>query len=450
MTDFGLTSGYRVHDGLDQGKVFSPLLWCIFYDPLLCEVKRQESICGYRLNSYFVSKNGRSEPQARFSSFFATGAFIDDMIWVGSSQMATQHILNVASEFFHVNNISINNDKMVAIPINSRISNPSLSISSLPISIAKKGESHRYLGIFILTEGLLKPSLVKVHSDVRFFTNLVLKKAVSDKQFLYLVSAVLFLIVSYRTQFSFILVGMCNKWDALICKGLKLKSGLPLDFPNDAIYHSSFYGLKSFFQVQSESKVASLISFANSGGILGCLFSHSIAFVDQLRDHYSAVFNWYTFKRWKKLDSCGPVPEWFKLSVLFLNSMGSFHTQSLVLGNSEPLNILESGNFASVCDRLLATSASSLLVYTDGSLSNLGTVGCRAGAAVFFEDIGLGLGVSVSGLMLSTLVELQAIALAMECVPSSSSVCLFLDSQSALNACRSELSLVYPDYRNQC
>ncbi|KAG9302418.1 hypothetical protein G9A89_011468 [Geosiphon pyriformis] len=493
MTDFGLTSGYCVHNSLDQGEVFSSLLWHIFYDPLLCEVKRQESV-------------------------------------FGSSQTATQYILNVASEFFFINDISISNDKMVAIPINSRVSSPSLFISGLPISIAKKGESHRYLGIFLSTEGLSKPSLAKAHLDVCFFTNLVLRKVVSDKQFLYLVSAVLHPIVSYRTQFSFIPVGMYGKWDALIRKGLKLKSGLPFDFPNDVIYHPSFYGLKSFSQVQSESKIASLVSFANSGGILGHLFSHrshdlqvlcwrpvhllcspvricvsasnnflagmvrvlvdcnvslggslvssfwshdgvsmsevlgesrflrflpslwqyGVAFVNQLRDRHGAAYDWYTFKWWKRLNSHGPVPEWFKHSVLFLNSVRSFCDQSLVLGDGSPSNILESSGFVSIRDRLLVTGASSLSVYTDGSLSGLGMVGCRAGAAVFFEDISLGLGVRVLGLMSSTLAELQAVALALECVPLSSSVCLFSDSQSALDACRSELNLVCSDFRNQC
>ncbi|KAG9294085.1 hypothetical protein G9A89_015495 [Geosiphon pyriformis] len=465
MTDFGLTSSYSVHDGLDQG---------------------EESICGYRLNSHFVSKNGHSKSQAGFSSFFAAGAFVDDTIWVGSSQTATQHILNVASEFFHVNDISINNNKTVVIFINSRISNPSLSISSSPISIAKKGESHQYLGIFLLTEGFSKPSLLRL----------------LDKQFLYLVLAVLHPIVSYKTQFSFISVGMCSKWDALIHKSLKLKSGLPLNFPNDAIQHPLFYGLKSFFQVQSESKIASLVSFVNSSGILDRLFfhrSHNLqvlcwcpvhllsspvrirvsvsnnfltgmirvllgcnvslggSLVNSFRFRgFSLLFGdmvlplWINFVTVMRLDSCGPVPEWFKHSVLFLNSVGSFYTQSMVLGNGGPLNILESGEYVSVHNCLLVTDANSLSVYTDGSLSNLGTVGCRAGAVVFFEDISLGLGVSVSGLMLSTLVELQAIALALECVLLSSSVCLFSDSQSALDACRSELGLVCPNFCNQC
>ncbi|KAG9301419.1 hypothetical protein G9A89_018091 [Geosiphon pyriformis] len=353
MTDFGLTDGYRVHDGLDQGE------------------------------------SGHVESQAGLSSYFATGAFVDDTIWVGSSQSATQHILNVASEFFWINDISINNNKTVAIPINCKVGNPALFISGSPISVAKKGESHQYLDIFLSTEGLSKPSLAKAHLDIRFFTNLVLKKAISDKQFLYLVSAVFQPIISYKTQFSFVPIGICNKWDAMICKDLKLKSGLLLNFPSDSIHHPSFYGLRSFLQIQSEGKVASLINFANFGRIVGRLFSHrshdlqvlcwcfihplsspvrihvstsnnflaglvcvlyncklslggsspnsfransgmpmstvlgksvfsrclpslrwyGVAFVDQLRDYYGTVFDWFTFKQWKKLDPRGPIPE---------------------------------------------------------------------------------------------------------------------------------------------
>ncbi|KAG9290645.1 hypothetical protein G9A89_011608 [Geosiphon pyriformis] len=312
IMDFGLTDGYWVHDGLDQREVFFPLLWHIFYDPLLCEVKRQKSVCRYRLDSHFVANTGRTESQAGLTSFLAAGAFVDDTIWIGSSQAATQHILNVAT---------------------------------------KRGESHWYLGIFLSTEGLSKPSLAKACLDVQFFTNLVLKKAISDKQFSYLVSAVLHPIIAYRTQFSFVPISVCAKWDAIIRKGLKSKSGLPLDFPNDAIHHSSLYGLKSFEQVQAESKSAAVVCFANS---------------------------------------------------------------------------------------------------VDGSLCGLSTLSMKAGAAVFFEDIDLGLGVEVSGLISSTMTELQAIALALECVPPFRLVNLFSDSQATLDACRSELMLGCPDFRNWC
>ncbi|KAG9304039.1 hypothetical protein G9A89_005949 [Geosiphon pyriformis] len=451
MTDFGLTNSYCVYDGLDQKE-------CIFYDSLLCKVKRQESVCGYRLSSHFISRNGCAESRAGLSFFFAAGAFVDNTIWVSSSQAATQHILDVASEFFRINDISINNNKTVVIPINSRVSIPSLSISSLPISIAKKGEFHQYLGIFLSTKGLSKPNLAKTNLDVHFFTNLVLKKAVSDKQFLYLVLVVLHLI------------------NALIHRGLKFKFSLSFDFSSDIIHYPFFYGLKSFSQVQSESKVVFLVSFVNLGGVLECLFSHrshdlqvlcwrpvhplsfpvcicvsasnnflagmvhilldcSLSLGGSLANSFqfcggvpmSAVLDEL------QLDLHGPVPEWFKLSVTFLIGGGFFFPHLSVSDGVGSLNILESSDFVSICDHFLQVSTDNLSVYTNGFLSNLGSVGCRAGTTAFFEDIGLGLGVSVSDLMSFTLVELQTIVLALESVLPLSSVNLFLDSQSALD-----------------
>ncbi|KAG9295836.1 hypothetical protein G9A89_009065 [Geosiphon pyriformis] len=118
--------------------------------------------------------------------------------------------------------------------------NAVLRISELPISIAKCGVPHRYLGIFLSTNGLFKPSLAKAQSDVKFFSNLVLQKTILDKQFLYLVSA-----------------------------GFKLKASLSHDFPNEMLYHLLLYGLKTFEQVQAKGKSASVISFSNASGVVG-------------------------------------------------------------------------------------------------------------------------------------------------------------------------------------
>ncbi|KAG9295592.1 hypothetical protein G9A89_000957 [Geosiphon pyriformis] len=499
MTDFGLT----------DGKVFSSLLWHIFYDFLLCKVKRQEEFYGYRLNSHFVAKTGHVELQAGFSFFFAAGAFT-----------AIQHILNIANEFFRINDISINNDKTVAIPINSRVVSPFLTISGALISIVKKREPYWYLGIFLSMGGLSKPSLAKAHLDVWFFTNLVLKKTISNKQFSYLVSVVLHSIISYRTQFSFVPLNVCCKWDALIRKDFKFKVGLPSDFPNNAFHHSSLYGLKTFEQIQAESKLVSVVCFANAAGILGCLFlhrshdlqtlswrfvhplvspahlklnpsnnflagvvcifancslsfsglgsnvfrfSHSIlmslvlgevkfskclsslrwyriAFVEQLRHHNGGAFDWKTFKHWKRLDPRGSIPDWFSVSVGYLDSAELFSSvHNCLVGVSFALNVLEFTDFDLVHNCLLGWGADSLSVYTDGSLTGLGTLSVKSDVVVFFDDINMGLGVRVSGLLSSTLVELQAIALALECVPAVSKVYLFSDSQAALDACKSEL-----------
>ncbi|KAG9304120.1 hypothetical protein G9A89_006030 [Geosiphon pyriformis] len=372
MTDFGLMDGYHVHNRLDQREVFSSLLWHIFYDPLLCEVKCQKSVYGYRINSHFISRSGCAESWTEFSSFLAVGTFVNNTIWVGSSQNTTQHILDV---------------------------------------VIHKGESHQYLGIFLSTKGLFKPNLAKAHSDICFFTNLVLKKAVLDKQFLYLVSIVLYPIVGYRTQFSFVLI---------MIQFIILSFMVPI---------SIVLGKSLFFK------------------FLPSLWHYDIVFVDQLHDCYDNVFNWCTFKWWKKLDPREPVLNWFKISVAFL--IGSSPALP-ALSSVGSLNICGFSDFVSICNHLSQVGPDSLSVYMNGSLKSLGTIGCQAGAAAFFEDINLGLDVSVHGLVSSTLAELQIIALALECVPRSCSVCLFSDSQAALDAYKLELNLMHPDFYNWC
>ncbi|KAG9291651.1 hypothetical protein G9A89_022070 [Geosiphon pyriformis] len=370
-----------LHNSLDQDEVFSPLLWRIFYDLLLCKIKRQKSLCRYCIDFRLVAKTGRLKTHGGLILFLTAGAFVDDTIWVESSQATTQYILDVASEFFGINNISINNKKTVIIPINRRVKEALLSISGMPISIAYRGESHKYLGIYLSSENLSKPSLTKVHSDIKFFVNLVLKKAILDKQFLYLVLAVLQSIVDYRSQFSFLSKSVYIKWNALIRKNLRLKAGLSKNFLNEALHHPSLYGLKSFEQLQTESKMASMLSFSNAvrlhvspvnnfltdiiriflscdvslgnfsymafyffGGIpmssvlrnhlfyevLCLLKKFGVVFVKQLHTKKGLIFDWKSFHHWKKLNLKDPVSYWFSLARDFLAHFSPYEGLSVV------------------------------------------------------------------------------------------------------------------------
>ncbi|KAG9305880.1 hypothetical protein G9A89_016532 [Geosiphon pyriformis] len=123
------------------------------------------------------------------------------------------------------------------------------------------------------------------------------------------------------------------------------------------------------------------------------------------------------------------------LSIAFFDSVASFSAHFSSVVGTEHLDILESSN---------------LSVYMDGFLKKLRSVNMRASAAVFFKNISLDLGVRVSGLMSSTLAKLQTITLAFECVLSNSLVGIYSDNQAVLNACKSELGLIYLDFRNYC
>ncbi|KAG9303579.1 hypothetical protein G9A89_018475 [Geosiphon pyriformis] len=467
MTDFGLFGGYK-------GKVFSPLLWRIFYDPFLCEG-------GSGLTSYFLAS-----------------AFVNNTIWVGNCQASTQYALNIASEFFVINDISINSKKTVAIPINQGVKVALLSICDQPISIAKKGKSHHYLGIFLSTEGLSKPSVVKAYADVCFFVNIVLRKTITDKQFSYLVLAVLQPIVSYHTQFSFISLSICRKWDVLVRKCLRSKAHLPHDFPDAALDHSLLYGLKPFKQVQSEEKMAALIVFSNASGIFGHLFSHRFldlqvlgwALLDLLQflvrlcinsvnnflagvvkiflsnelpshfllssilekslyfnsvkslKHFGVAFSDQLFdKKGDLLNLHGLVPHWFAVFSEFLK--GQDFSSSCSAGSDRlcGLDILGFGKFS---------TSGFFEVFTDGSLRNAGSVEVASGAAAYFLALDLSVGVAVHSLLSSIMAELQAVTLSLECILFSSTVVLHLDTQVAIDACVFELFLVCSDFCNQC
>ncbi|KAG9306888.1 hypothetical protein G9A89_002557 [Geosiphon pyriformis] len=370
MTDFGLSDGYRVHNGLDQKEVFSLLLWRIFYDPLLCKMKRHGHLCRYRIDSKFIAKSGRIEASGEKTFFLAVGTFVDDMIWVGSSQASMQYILNIANKFFVINNISINNDKTVTILINQKVKDALLLINGSPILIAKKS--------------------------------------------------------------------------------LRAKAGLPCDFLNEILYYPSLYGLKPFKQVQSEGKLALLILFSNGHSILGHLFDHrfldlqvlrwfplnplqfsvrlyvspvnnflaevhfGVAFSNRIFDKKGKIMDWKTFQHWKQLDPRGPVPYWFSLMSDFMNNSISLGVKAATATKENVLSVLDSDKFSEVCDSLLEVWFNCIKIYTDGSLRCAGSVGVAGGVTTYFSAVNAGIEVKVAGLLSSTLIELQAVVLALK------------------------------------
>ncbi|KAG9283982.1 hypothetical protein G9A89_005489 [Geosiphon pyriformis] len=418
MTDFSLTGRYRVWNGLDQGER-------IFYDSLLRKVKRHKHLCGYQIDTKFVART------------------------VSNYQTSMQYALNIASKFFAINDISINNKKT--------------------------SKAHRYLGIFLSTEGLFKSSVIKVHSDVCFFVNVMLRKVIINKQFFYLVVTVLQPI-----------------------KGFRSKAHLSHDFPVKALHHFLLYGLKSFQQLQLKCKSATVVSFFNALGIFGHLFNHKfldlqvldwaplnpLQFSVKLR--VSLINNFLVSVVKIFLDSelslANNLPSAFYNSGVFLiffvlknalyfsskellngledfSSLEEFVTVLKFLMNMDSLltvctegglllelNVLNSVKFSNIQSSLHKIWSSSFDIYTDSLLRDVETAGVTGGTAAYFFFVNLSVGVKIQGLLFSTLSEFQAVALALKCIPSSCTVVLHLNSQAAIDACVSEMFLAMPDF----
>ena len=114
----------------------SPLLWRIFYDPLLCRIAEDESL------SYTISVNwptGNLKMSTTYSLRTAGLAYADDTVWIGHSHSNAQRIVDIFKEFFNINDLDINGYKSFVLVIN------------LPKSTSRK-ESYirktRYEGLF--------------------------------------------------------------------------------------------------------------------------------------------------------------------------------------------------------------------------------------------------------------------------------------------------------------
>ncbi|KAG9304468.1 hypothetical protein G9A89_020032 [Geosiphon pyriformis] len=221
-------------------------------------------------------------------------------------------------------------------------------------------------------------------------------------------------------------------------------------------------GLKSFEQLQAEYKTASVVQFANSSGILGRLFKHQILDlqvlcwaslnplqypvklrVNTLNNFLAGVVCIFLDNK-LSLDNRLPCafhsPGRFPMALVLgdplyfnvvcsLKIVGVAYSDQLLDKNgfiaSAYLNnclhapspaslasvcasVLDSTSFANICDEID--------VYTDGSLRSLGTFQMACGAAVYFPSLNKGL-------------EVEAVALALECISVSVSVALHMDKR---------------------
>src|SRR6266498_5239184 len=97
FTADSITDYYNVKIGIDQGKIISPLLWCIYFDPLLCKIN--DLGCSYDLNHTNITdvvSGTYSTSSVQISSL----SFMDDANWISSFQDKLESILQTANEFY--------------------------------------------------------------------------------------------------------------------------------------------------------------------------------------------------------------------------------------------------------------------------------------------------------------------------------------------------------------
>ncbi|GBC00394.1 hypothetical protein RclHR1_03840016 [Rhizophagus clarus] len=100
-TAFGPSPVFQDKDGIDQGDSFSPLLWRIYYDPLLATVTLLPNK-GYTMDCIWSINPQELDTWEHFSHRIAISAYMDDTAWSDMFKNRIQDTLDIARSFYEL------------------------------------------------------------------------------------------------------------------------------------------------------------------------------------------------------------------------------------------------------------------------------------------------------------------------------------------------------------
>jgi len=270
ITNIGLTKEIIAGDGIDQGETISPLLWRIFYDPLLCEIQENHNL-GYSMNCSWPANFSESHnnPNAikQLTIRQAAIAYMDDTTWIARSQTDMNHILERAKWFYAANDSQINGSKSVLITINSQNKQPNkiyLGVKQEEVKELDRKCHSRFLGIWLGCKDQNKDTIKRIQHEIQTILPNLGRKLITDKHVEYIINRVLIPRIEYRIQHSSISSYTANLLSIQLRKTIKQVSKILGTIPNPTIHHKSFYRLKSIWEIQLESQITNLLNRLNN------------------------------------------------------------------------------------------------------------------------------------------------------------------------------------------
>ena len=150
ITAYGLTEPINLYSSIEQGETYSPLLWKIYYDPILTFINNKYQNSFLQIKSLSLIDqifNKNLQPLT-----IPPLAFIDNTVWHYKNPTDLQNLLNDVSKLYQINNIQVNPTKSDLLHINSNKTKltpiPQILFNNQPIYLCKPEEIIRYLGIY--------------------------------------------------------------------------------------------------------------------------------------------------------------------------------------------------------------------------------------------------------------------------------------------------------------
>ena len=252
ITNNKTTSSFSLNDGIDQGDSISPLWWIIFYDPLISKLE----------NLY----KQKSIPNAL--------AYMNDLNILATNKNSLQHLLNITTSFFSLNDIKANSTKTKLIAINTKDSK-SINMNSTIIFAQPKTSPIRILGIWISESSIINPNRNKIKEDIQIITNSFKRKLISRQISSYIYNKVLFPRIEFKLQVTFLTENLSNQYQRLVNSSIKHSFKLEKTIPNSWLYTPQIFNIKQISDLQEEVLTSNLY-YRITDPIIKPYFQHEI------------------------------------------------------------------------------------------------------------------------------------------------------------------------------
>jgi len=245
ITDLGITRPYEVEDGIDQGETFSPLLWKIYYDPLISRIQR--SFQGY---------TGSIPTNPPRQIHMPVMAYMDDSLWLAHDKTTLTNIISLATSFYKYNNIRVNPSKSYLITNTKKERTPTIEFDNSTIYASGKDTPIKYLGAWFTAGNSPHPVQRLLLAEIQMNLKKLRLAKITEKQAIYIINRVIFPRLQYRLHSVYLKPSQIKKINRICISIVKQKGGLARGIPNSFIYNPEIYGLDNLLQVHDNALIS--------------------------------------------------------------------------------------------------------------------------------------------------------------------------------------------------
>jgi exonuclease III len=262
---YGSTTPFKQTNGLPQGDKYSPILWLIFYDPLLQRLLEE--------STGFILESGLSISHLGFA---------DDLKLLSSCPKDSQHQLEITSSFLDLFKMKANPEKTI-VALN-KYANPTDStdfqLQTKTLTNQKKpDELIRILGVYLTLDCINKNT---IDHAMKYF-NTVLGQLYSQYApgplTTYIINMVVIPVLTYRLQVTYVPPTTISKMEGKIRRLIRHKYHLPPRTPTSLLYsNEGGIKLRSLESVLNQNLITDTLVHIRSSNITSRVLQFNISF----------------------------------------------------------------------------------------------------------------------------------------------------------------------------